>query len=244
MLTAIIQARLSSTRFPRKVFAEICYKPLIWHVTERLKWSKSIARIILATTTNTNDDELFYWAKDNNIDVFRGSEEDVLARYYHAASEYKAVSILRVTSDDPFKDPDIIDQVYKLYTDEKLEFAYNNNPPTFPEGLDTEIFSYNAIEKAFYESTDPYEREHVTQFFYRHPELFSQKNFSFISDLSNLRWTIDTLEDFSLVTEIYNNLYKENAIFKFGDILKLIEDNPHLSEINNKVQRSAMYKKE
>jgi spore coat polysaccharide biosynthesis protein SpsF len=241
MLTAIIQARLGSTRFPGKILAEICGKPLIWHVVERLRWSKNIREIVLATTDNKGDDDLFGWAQDNQIKVFRGSEDDVLARYYYAACESNASVILRVTADDPFKDPDIIDNVYDLFQSKKLDFAYNNNPPTFPEGLDTEIFSFSAIRKAFNESADPYEREHVTQYFYRNPELFRQFNFSFSQDLSHLRWTIDNPEDFQMVTEIYNSLYKEGEIFKFQDILQLITVKPYLSEINKNVSRSAMY---
>ena len=241
MLTAIIQARLGSTRFPGKILADICGKPLIWHVVERLRWSKSVVEIVLATTINKGDDDLFKWAQDNQIKVFRGSEDDVLARYYHAACEFSASEILRVTADDPFKDPDIIDNVYDLFQRNQLDFAYNNKPPTFPEGLDTEIFSFSAIRKAFNESADPYEREHVTQYFYRHPELFRQNNYSFSQDLSHLRWTIDNPEDFQMVTEIYNSLYKDGEIFKFQDILKLIAVKPYLSEINKNVMRSAMY---
>jgi spore coat polysaccharide biosynthesis protein SpsF len=243
MLTAIIQARLGSTRFPKKILANICSKPLIWHVIERLRWSKSIEKIVLATTINQNDDNLYFWAKENNINVFRGSEEDVLARFYDSAKEFKALSILRITADDPFKDPDIIDKVYEMYLREKLDFAYNNNPPTFPEGLDTEIFSFSAIERAYFESKDSYEREHVTQFFYRHPELFSQKNYCNNQDLSHLRWTIDNSEDFLMVNEVYKALYKEGEIFKFQDILKLFKAKPHLSEINKNVKRSDMYNK-
>jgi spore coat polysaccharide biosynthesis protein SpsF len=241
MLTAIIQARLGSTRFPGKVLVNICSKPLIWHVIERLKWAKSISNIVLATTVNKNDDDLFMWAKENNVNVFRGSEEDVLGRFFHCANEYSAASILRVTADDPFKDPDIIEGVFELYQKNGLDFAYNNKPPSFPEGLDTEIFSYNALKKAFNESIDPFEREHVTQYLYKHPELFTQKNYSFHKDLSGLRWTIDTKEDFYMAEEVYNLLYKQNAIFKLEDILKLIECKPYLAEINSKVKRSAMY---
>jgi spore coat polysaccharide biosynthesis protein SpsF len=223
MLTAIIQARLGSTRFPGKVLVNICSKPLIWHVIERLKWAKSISNIVLATTVNKNDDDLFMWAKENNVNVFRGSEEDVLGRFFHCANEYSAASILRVTADDPFKDPDIIEGVFELYQNNGLDFAYN------------------ALKKAFNESIDPFEREHVTQYLYKHPELFTQKNYSFHKDLSGLRWTIDTKEDFYMAEEVYNLLYKQNAIFKLEDILKLIECKPYLAEINSKVKRSAMY---
>lgn len=243
MLTAIIQARLSSTRFPRKIFAEICNKPLIWHIVERLRYSKSISDVVLATTENPVDDELVEWGKNNNLKVFRGSEDDVLSRYYFAAIEFNADTILRITSDDPFKDPYVIDSVYRMYVDEQLDFAYNNNPPSFPEGLDTEIFSFSSISKAFHNSKDPFEREHVTQYFYRNPGFFKQKNFSYISDLSYLRLTIDTQEDFLMASIIYEKLYKENQIFKLNDIVNFIEKNQYLTIINQNVKRSSMYLK-
>lgn len=241
MLTAIIQARMGSTRLPGKILAEICGKPLIWHVIDRLRFCDSISDIVLATTISKGDDDLFKWANENHIKVFRGSEDDVLARFFLAASEYSASTILRVTADDPFKDPDVIDSVYKLFKRKKLDFAYNNKPPTFPEGLDTEIFSFSAIRTAFNMSDDPYEREHVTQYFYRHPELFKQDNYSYSQDLSHLRWTIDNQEDLQMVTEVYESLYKDGEVFKFQDILRLINKKPYLTEINMNVKRSAMY---
>jgi spore coat polysaccharide biosynthesis protein SpsF len=241
MLTAIIQARLSSTRFPRKVFANICKKPLIWHIVDRLRYCQSITDVVLATTENPADDELAQWGHNNKLKVFRGSESDVLSRYYFAAKKFNADNILRITSDDPFKDPDVIDNVYKIYYEGQLDFAYNNNPPSFPEGLDTEIFSFSSIKKAYQDSKDPFEREHVTQYFYRNSDLFKQKNFSYKSDLSYLRWTIDTQEDLSMVSIIYEKLYKENQIFKLDDILKLIEQNQFLTRMNQNVKRSSMY---
>ncbi|MDP4267261.1 MAG: glycosyltransferase family protein [Bacteroidota bacterium] len=242
MIAAIIQARTGSTRFPNKVFANLCNKPLIWHVVNRLKWSKKIDTVILATTTNPQDDTLYSWAINNNVDVYRGSENDVLGRYYSAAKKFKVDKIVRITADDPFKDPEIIDKVIELLESENLEFAYNNNPPSFPEGLDTEVFIFSAIEKAFYESKDPFEREHVTQYFYRHPELFRQKNHSYNKNISNLRWTIDTDIDFKLAEFIYSKLYKDEEIFLLNDILNILDTNPEMKQINLGVNRSAMYK--
>lgn len=241
MIAAIIQARISSTRLPNKVFKQLCGNPLIWHVINRIKHSKKINKIILATTQNEKDDVLVEWAVKNGIEFFRGSENDVLGRYYQAARQYKVDTIVRITADDPFKDHNIIDQVIDLFEEKSLDFAYNNNPPSFPEGLDTEVFSYNALEKAFNNAVDPFEREHVTQYFYRNTSLFSQACLKNPVDLSNLRWTIDTQQDWDMAEIIYNKLYPIKPNFSMFDILELLNSEPYISEINSKVQRSAMY---
>lgn len=242
MIVAIIQARLGSTRFPRKIFADLAKRPLIWHVINRLKYSQKIDNIVLATTDTSIDDELAIWAENEGINIFRGSENNVLQRYYYAAKQYSANIIVRITADDPFKDPIIIDRVIAKLLNEELEFAYNNNPPTFPEGLDTEVFTYSALEKAYLESTDAYEKEHVTQYFYRNKDIFKQANYSNDRNLSGFRWTIDTELDYEMTKHIYDVLYKENEIFMMNDILELLEENPEISLINIKVSRSAMYK--
>lgn len=242
MVVAIIQARLGSTRFPKKVFANLEGQPLIWHVINRLKHSKKIDKIVLATTDSIIDDELAAWAKNEGVDFFRGSETNVLERYYLAAKFFNAKVIVRITADDPFKDPIIIDEVITKLLYEKLDFAYNNSPPTFPEGLDTEVFTYEALEKAFLSSKDDFEKEHVTQYFYRNSIDFVQANYSYFTNLSHLRWTIDTELDYQMVKKIYNLLYKENKIFLMDDIIKLLSVHPEISEINRDVTRSPMYK--
>lgn len=241
MITAIIQARTGSKRLPNKVMLKLCDKPLIWHVFDRLKWSRKIEQMILATTTNIMDDALVKWAKENSILFYRGSENNVLSRYYNAARCFNASTIVRITSDDPFKDPEVIDMVLEKFENNNLDFAYNNKPPTFPEGLDTEVFSYESLIKAHNESVDSFEREHVTQYFYRHPELFKQMNISNKQDLSYLRWTIDTQEDYIMACKVYNNLYKDNQIFLWKDIIELIKNKPEIRKINSTVKQSTMY---
>jgi len=241
-IVAIIQARLGSTRLPKKVFADLAGKPLIWHVINRLKYSDRIDNIVLATTNSPADDDLANWATKEQVDLFRGSENNVLERFYFAAKHYSADIIVRITADDPFKDPAIIDKVIDKLLDENLDFAYNNNPPTFPEGLDTEVFTYEAIEKAYFQSNDDYEKEHVTQYLYRNYELFKQSNFCNVNDISNLRWTIDTELDYEMTKQVYNVLYKNGSIFQTNDILQLLNEKPEISQINIDVARSAMYK--
>lgn len=243
MIAAIIQARTSSTRLPNKVFRNLCGKPLIWHVVNRLKTSRKINKIILATTVSKSDDILEQWAQENDVSSFRGSENDVLERYYRAAKEFSAETIVRITADDPFKDSLIIDQVIELFEGENLDFAYNNNPPTFPEGLDTEVFSFMALEKAQKYSNDLFEREHVTQYFYRNPNIFRQKCLKNPKDLSFFRWTIDTQEDWNMAEAVYKRLFLTNENFNMSDILALIDKEPEIAKINSSVKRSTMYSK-
>jgi len=242
-VVAIIQARNGSSRLPEKVLKSLAGKPLIYHICNRLKASLYIKQIVIATTENQRDDSLYNFADQHNIKCFRGSEENVLSRYYFAAREAKAEIIVRITADDPFKDSSIIDKVIELLYKENLDFAFNNFPPSFPEGLDVEVFTLNAIKNAFDNAKDPFEKEHVTQYFYRNADLFKTTNYSYKENLSYLRLTVDTPNDFKLAEEIYKRLYKENEVFGFKEILDLLHEEPELFEINLNEKRSELYKK-
>lgn len=241
MIAAIIQARLGSTRLPNKIMEEICGKPMIWHIVNRLKTSKKIEKIILATTLNSFDDKIEDWAVENEIAFFRGSENNVLNRYYEAARAYNVDIIVRITADDPFKDSLVIDKVIELLVQKDLDFAYNNYPPTFPEGMDVEVFRYEALQIAENETHDAFEREHVTQYFFRNKERFKQENYNNEVNLSHLRWTVDTNEDLVLTRLIYNELFPQNETFSFLETMQYIKNNPSVVMINSSVKRSSMY---
>ena len=243
MITAIVQARLSSTRLPGKVLESFSGDTLLGHIISRVWKSKCITDLIVATTTNPADDPLVNWMEGRGIKYFRGSETDVLNRYFEAAKVSTATHVARITSDDPFKDPVVIDAVAEMYFRDQLDFAYNNKPPTFAEGLDTEIFSMKALARANSEATDAFEREHVTQHFYRNPDHFRQQNLSSPEDFSHLRWTIDTESDLLMAKTVYNQLYRPDRIFLTADILALIEAHPEIPKLNQHVNRSDMYKK-
>lgn len=243
MISAIIQARVDSTRLPNKIFAEIEGQPLIWHVVNRLKKSKYLDSIIIATTVNPNDDKIEEWATENQIKFFRGSEDNVLKRYYDAAKHFNATEIVRITADDPFKDYQIMDQVIEKFYAENADFACNNKPPSFPEGLDIEVFRFAAIERAYMNAKTNFEKEHVTQYFYKNPDLFKISTTSYHKNISYLRWTIDEDDDLEMARKVYKNLYYINENFLMNNILELIENNPEISSINNKVNRSTLYKK-
>ena len=244
MIVAIIQARLGSTRLPQKVLMPLSGRPLLHHVFARLKPSQKVDLFVLATTSSPQDDALEEWALENNIACFRGSENDVLDRYYQAAKEYSPDLVVRITGDDPFKDYRMMDEMIEVLQKNKLDFISNNNPPSFPEGMDLEIINFKALEKSALSARDPFEREHVTQFVYRNPTQFKIANFeNHHRNLSEIRWTIDTIADFEMAQAVYQKLYPINPLFQQEDILELLEKNPEIKNINKDQKRSTMYEK-
>jgi spore coat polysaccharide biosynthesis protein SpsF len=244
-ISAIVQARMGSTRLPGKIMKKLEGKPVLWHVYDRLKHSKKLDNIIIATTILKEDDRVENFCKENNIMFFRGSVENVLSRYFLAAQKFNCENIVRITSDCPVIDPEIIDEMIEKFfieNEEKINVDYLSNSleRTFPRGLDAEIFTFKVLEKTFNEAAKTYEKEHVTPYIYQHPELFKLKNFSSSKDNSNLRWTLDTKEDFQLLKEIYSNLYNERKIFLYNDILTLLEKKPFLRDININIKQKKL----
>ena len=241
-VVAIIQARTGSTRLPNKIFLKLANASLLSHVVDRLRPSKEIDQIVIATTTSLKDNSIEEWCLNNSLDYFRGSENNVLDRYYQTAKKFNADIIIRVTADDPFKDYRLIDQAVKIIKDKNYDFVCNNNPVSFPEGLDVEVLSMDALTKSFFNSTSNFEKEHVTQYIYRNINSFKTFNIKNIKNLSFHRWTIDTEDDYLFAIEIYNNLYDINNIFLSEDIYKLLDKNSQLLKINNEVKKSDLYK--
>jgi spore coat polysaccharide biosynthesis protein SpsF len=229
---AIIQARMGSSRLPGKVMRKLLGRPMLEWEVERIRHSRLINRVIVATTTETRDNIISDFCRENSIDCFRGSEEDVLDRYYRAARRYNLDVVVRITSDCPLIDPGIIDRVIRSLIDNNCDYACNNFPPTFPDGLDTEVFTFDALERAWREADKPYQREHIEPYFYENTEIFRMVNVRNDKDLSWMRWTVDYEDDFVFITEIYRNLAEGNKIFLMEDILKLLEERPELLEIN------------
>ncbi len=241
-VVAIIQARTGSTRLPNKIFYKLSGYHLLYHVVERLKPSKEINHIVVATSIAVNDNSVEDWCLNNNINFFRGSEENVLKRYYDTAREYKADIIVRVTADDPFKDYRIIDKAINIIKKNKIDFVCNNNPVSYPEGLDVEVFTMDALTNSFLNSTSIYEQEHVTQYINRNKSIFKTFNIKNHKNLSHYRWTLDTIEDYLFAKEVYSYLYKKESVFLTEDIYKLIDKKPLLLEINKDVPKTNLYK--
>lgn len=242
-VVAIIQARTGSTRLPNKIFLKLTDSSLLSHVVNRLRPSKEIDKIVVATTISSQDNSVEEWCIQNHIDYYRGSENNVLERYYHAAKKFNAEIIIRVTADDPFKDFRLIDKAIKILKENKYDFVCNNNPVSFPEGLDVEALTMDSLSKSFLNSTSNFEKEHVTQYIHRNKNKFRIFNIKNDKDLSSYRWTIDTEEDYLFAKEIYNNLFRSNKIFLPEDIYQLLENKPLLLKINSRVKKSDLYKK-
>tara|TARA_B100001142_G_C14344265_1_gene659272 strand:+ start:582 stop:1391 length:810 start_codon:yes stop_codon:yes gene_type:complete len=234
-ITCIIQARTESSRLPGKILLPGYNKPLLVHLVERLKKSKLIKKIIVATTINKIDDGIFHLCKLNKIEVFRGNALDLLDRYYKCSIKYKVKNILRITSDCPLMDYRIIDKVIKKYISTNCDFVSNVQPPTLPDGFDVEIFKFKALKKAYFEANQKYEREHVTPYIWDNPSKFSSYNCKFYSEenyYNRYRLTLDYLEDYHLIWNIYKSLYSKNKYFSLEDVLNYLKKNKSI--ITNK----------
>lgn len=241
-VVAIIQARMGSARLPGKTMMDICGKSLLWHIIERIKHSRLIDEFVIATTERQEDDVIVESAKELDIRSFRGSENDVLDRFYQCARAVSANIIVRITADDPFKDPKIIDKVMNAMLEDNYDYVSNTIKPTYPEGLDVEVFSFLALEKAWKEAMKSLDREHVTSYIWNHPHIFQLKNVEGDVDLSYMRWTLDTIQDLEFSREIYRRLYNPGKLFLMSDILVLLEQEPELMKINEGIERFAGYK--
>jgi len=242
LVVAIVQARMSSTRLPGKVLIDIQGKPLLEHVVDRVSPSKLINQLVIATTANEKDKAIIDFAQRRGIAYYVGSEDDVLDRFYQTAKIYRVKTIVRITPDNPFKDPEVIDKVVGYYLNHKksVDYVSNTIKPTYPEGLDVEVFSFTALEKAWREAKLPSEREHVTPYIWNHPELFHVANVENEEDLSHLRWTLDYEEDLRFAREVYARLY-HGQVFLMEDILALLRAEPALRMINQGIARYEGY---
>jgi len=239
---AIVQARMGSTRLPGKVMMTAAGDPLLEHLLMRLRRSKRADDIVVATTELEKDDPVASLAKRLGVNVWRGSEDDVLARYHGAALNASADAIIRVTGDCPLIDPAIVDLVASKFLDSQstIDYASNTLERTYPRGLDCEVFSFAALEEAHLKATDPMEREHVTPYIWRRPERFRIAQVTQDRDLSGHRWTVDTPEDFELVRRLLEALVPVRLDFNLEDILAVLEDHPDWLRINADVPQKEV----
>lgn len=232
MIAAILQARLGSTRLPGKVLKPILGKPMLQWQIERLKRSKHVDTLVVATTQNPEDDAVAALAEKLDVVVFRGSENDVLDRYYKAAKAVKARVIVRVTGDCPLHDPAVVDTVIEHFLESEADYC--GGPANYPEGLDTEVFSFDALERACKDARLPSEREHVTLHFRNHPgsfEIAPEWNEG-KGDYAHMHWSVDTERDYRFVQEVFEKLAKKKKYFTKDDVLRLLDKQPDLLRIN------------
>lgn len=245
-IVCIIQARMGSTRFPGKVLKQIRGKSVLYYVVERLKNSSFIDQIVVATTGNKRDDVIVEETKRLNIEYFRGDEEDVLSRYYHAAKEFNADIIVRVTSDCPLIDSTIVDELISYYLhntqfDLVTNAGIDNSKRTYPRGLDAEIISMDALSEAFFNASKRYQREHVSPYIYENQSKYNVYHMpaDFPLNRPDIRITIDYEEDFKLVEKIFNHFNELNFTTEF--LIKYLDKNPKLLDINKKAIQKPIH---
>ncbi len=239
-VVCIIQARTGSTRLPGKVLKKICGKTVLEHDIDRLRRIKNVDEIVIATTNKKQDDLIVNEALRLGVKYFRGSEEDVLSRYYYAAKMTKADIVMRVTSDCPLIDSEVSKNIlnYYLKNSKCYDYVSNTIKRTYPRGLDVEVFSFKALKRAFLEAKSNRDREHVTPYIWGNVDDFRIGQYVNEIDYSELRWTLDTEEDFQLINKIYEHLYyKLGNDFYMKDILKLYESYKELYNINKDIMQ-------
>jgi glutamate-1-semialdehyde aminotransferase/spore coat polysaccharide biosynthesis protein SpsF (cytidylyltransferase family)/predicted dehydrogenase len=241
-VVAIIQSRMGSSRLPGKSMAEIEGRPMLWHVIQRVKRASLVDRVVVATSVAPADDVIEKMCRENGVPCYRGSENDVLDRFYHAARAEKAAQVVRVTADCPLIDPEVIDRVVRRFQRGDLDYASNAMVRTYPDGLDTEICSFFALERAWHEATKPSEREHVTP--YLRSEKFRTANVENDSTAfyQHYRWTVDEAADLEFIRAVYK-AFREKENFRMKDVLELIEKNPGLGKMNSDIVSNVGYYK-
>lgn len=238
---AIVQARMSSTRLPGKVLMDIAGVSMLARSVRRLSRAKSLSEVVVATTTEKSDDPIVEQCETNGWRYFRGRQEDVLDRYHSAALFFKAESVVRITSDCPMIDPGVVDEVVKEYISWGGDVDYLSNMiprRTYPRGLDTEVFTFDALDLAWRQDTNPSLREHVTQYILRHPEIFRIRGIMNDVDYSSMRWTVDTPEDLRFVRAILQNF--QNDQFTWKEIVEFLQSHPEMLEINRDIRQKAL----
>lgn len=241
-IVAIIQARYDSTRQPGKVLLPLGNKSVMGQVVSRVRSAKLLHSVWVATSTKPSDDAVHAEAEQIGVPCFRGSSDDVLARYQSTANAAKADVVVRVTSDCPLFDGKLLDEMITAFTQEvtegqQIDYFSNVIARTFPRGLDAEIFTVDALNRACREATRTYDREHVTPYFYNNPEIFHLRSFTGPDNLTQHRWTLDTPEDYTLIKNIYDALTAEGGGDTTQDVLNILARRPELQLINSHIEQ-------
>ena len=240
---AIIQARFGATRLPGKVLLKVLDKTILEYVIERVKRAETIEKVIVATTTKKDDSKVAGLAEGLGVGLFRGSEDDVLDRFYHAAKACNMKHIVRITADCPLIDPEVIDMVVNRYFDSEADYCANAVARTFPDGEDVEVFSFSALKDAWESARLPSEREHVTPYLRNNPNRFKLVDLIQDRDLSEKRWSLDRQEDFLFIKTVLEELYPLNPDFRMEDVLHFLELNPDVEKINRHIVNNEGYQK-
>ena len=237
---AIIQARMGSTRLPGKVLKPLAGHPMLWHIVQRIKAAPGVDKVLIATSIRPENEVLRDFCAQEKFSCFSGSEDDVLDRFQKAASSANATTLLRLTADCPLADPDLIGRLVAAYKNGSYDHmsvatgagSIHETQPRFPDGLDAEIFSFAALDRAWNEAKELHDREHVTPYIWRNGNLFKLGKLFAETDLSKMRLTVDRPDDFEVITQIYAALYRPDRHFILKDVLAFIAANPKLKALN------------
>lgn len=245
-IVGITQARIGSSRFPGKSMKMINKSPMLeFHIKQVLQ-SKLINNFIVATSRTKKDDIIVKFCKKNYIDYFAGSHHDVLSRYYLAAKKSNADIVVRITSDCPLVDPEIIDKCIKIFLKKKVDYLANTNPPenaSYPDGFDVEVFSFLALKKAYFECKNKYFREHVTYYFWKNPNKFKIFRLNLKKSLRRYRLTVDYKEDFLLIKNIINHFIKTKTNIRMKKVISYLNKNQNLLNLNKQWNETFKIKK-
>lgn len=239
-VVAIIQARVGSTRLPGKVLKDLAGETMLAQVVNRLRRSRLIDELLIATTDRAADDAIVAECTKCAVPVSRGDQDDVLDRYFRAAQLTKAEVVVRITSDCPLIDPEITDKTIAAFLGESPDYASNVLRRTYPRGLDTEVMSFAALARAWQAARKPYEREHVTPFIFEHPADFRLVSVTGEADYSAYRWTVDTPEDLEFIRAVYAR-FRDKPEFSRRDVLDLVDREPELAELNRSVMQKVLH---
>lgn len=242
-ISAIVQARLGSKRLPGKVLLPIVGKPMLWHIVSRLRSVPAIADVVIATSREIADEAICRFGEDAGIPVYRGSEADVLDRFYKTALATRSKTIMRITADCPLVDPGTVAKLIELYQTGRYDYcgvatgagvSKEDFVGKFPDGLDAEVFSFDALETAWREATSATHHEHATLYIWQQPDRFRIGNLKSEHDYSEIRLTVDNDEDFQLISWIYESLYTVDRIFTLDDVIALLRKNPDRLKLNTR----------
>lgn len=237
--TAIIQAHMGSTRLPGKVLLNIGNRSMLARVVRRAARARTLSAVIVACSTEPEDEAIVSECARVGVSYFRGSDSDVLDRYYQASRAFPSDAYVRITSDCPVIDPEVIDHVVTHFAQGGFDYASNTVQRTYPRGLDTEVFTSEGLARAWREAREQYQRVHVTPYFYQNPQLFKLGYVTQDVDQNEMRWTVDTPDDLRFITAVYDRLGGRDE-FSWHDVLALLERQPELAAINQHVQQKKL----
>jgi spore coat polysaccharide biosynthesis protein SpsF len=239
MILAILQARSSSTRFPNKVLADLGGQPMILQQIKRVERSKLIDKLVVATTTDPSDDKLVELLRENRIPFYRGSLNNVLARFIDIIDIEKPDTVVRLTADCPLTDANVIDLVIQEHVSSRCQYTSNTLKPTYPDGLDVECFEPNSLQELFGSDPSEIEFEHVTYGLYKRPGFCTIHSVEQGVDRSNLRWTVDLQDDLDFVSKVYSAFEPDYYSFGQEELIKVAETKPELNRTESILERNA-----